>query len=160
MHKMGTALPILSPISPTPLTSRFRLVRRGLGWRHRKRKERGGEAKTENRRIREKYQTIILQAPYWIHTLKRKFCPHLTPQQKIELDLNYYHPNYIPEIEDALTLVNNLIPDLTLAGSRNITQNMKEDKIIENRRVVVEVTDEEDDLDHYSDSDYVCQNYV
>ena len=36
---------------------------------------------------------------------------------------------------------------------------MKEDKITEDRRVVVDVTDE-DDLDYYSDSDYNCQSYV
>ena len=67
---------------------------------------------------------------------------------------------YIPELEDALTLVNSLIPDLNLEGSRNITQNAKEDKKMEDRRIVVEVTDEEDDLDYYSDSDYAYQSYI
>ena len=44
--------------------------------------------------------------------------PHLTSEQKIKLDPNYYPPNYIPELGDALTLVNNLIPDPILEGSR------------------------------------------
>ena len=70
--------------------------------------------------------------------------PHLTSQQKIELEPNYYPPNYIPELEGAPTLVNNLIPNPTPGGNRNRIQNMKEDKIMEDRRIVVEVTDEDD----------------
>ena len=45
-------------------------------------------------------------------------------------------------------------------GKQNITQNAKEDKIIENRRIAVEITHEEDDLDFYSESDYGYQSYV
>ena len=37
---------------------------------------------------------------------------------------------------------------------------MKEDKIIEDRRVVVEVTDKEDNLGYYSDSDFTYKSYV
>ena len=86
--------------------------------------------------------------------------PHLTPQQKIELDQNYYSSIYIPELEDAPTLVNNLIPDPTPEGIRNRIPKVKEDKITENRKIVVEVTDEEDDLNYYADSDYAYQSYV
>ena len=86
--------------------------------------------------------------------------PHLTPQQKIKLDPNYYPPNYILELEDALALVNNLIPDLTPEGIRNGIQTTKEDKIMEDRRIVVEVTKEEDDLDYYSDSNNAYQSFV
>ena len=95
-----------------------------------------------------------------IHTQVEEILPRLTPQQKIELDPNYYPPNYIHELADALTLVNNLIPDPIPEGSRNRIQNVKGDKIMEDRRIVVEVTDEEDNLSYYLDSDYAYQSYV
>ena len=41
-----------------------------------------------------------------------------------------------------------------------MTQNVKEDKMVESRRAAVEVTDEEDDLDCYSDSDYTYKSYI
>ena len=41
-----------------------------------------------------------------------------------------------------------------------MTQNTKENKIIEDRRIVVVVTDEGDNLDFYLDSDYAHQSYV
>ena len=83
-------------------------------------------------------------------------------EEKTILNPNYYLPCpiYVPSFKEKTpALVNNLIPDLTLEGSKNISQNMKEVKIVEDRRVVVEVTDEEDDLDSYSDSDYIYQIY-
>ena len=39
-------------------------------------------------------------------------------------------------------------------------QNAKEDKIMEDRRIVVEVTDEENDLNYYWGSDYTYKSYV
>ena len=85
MQMMGTTLPILCSTSSIPLTSRFRLVRKGLGWTHRKQKEnqrKEEEAKQRQKIEQEKYQTGILQAPYMIHTLKRKFCPALLLNRK------------------------------------------------------------------------------
>ena len=54
--------------------------------------------------------------------------------------------------ERAPTLVSNLTPYPTLEGSKIISQNAKEYKIVEDGSVVVEVTGEEDDLDSCSDS--------
>ena len=140
--------------SPTPLTSRFWLVRRGLGWRHRKRKEKRKTKKEE--KILNYYPPGPIYDPHSVEVI----LPHLTPQQKIELDPNYYPWNYIPELEDALTLVNILIPGPTPERRRNRIQNVKEDKIVEDRRIVVEVRDKEDDLNYYSNSDYTYQSYV
>ena len=39
-------------------------------------------------------------------------------------------------------------------------QNEKEDKLIEDRGIEIELTDEEDDPDYYSDPDYGYQMYV
>ena len=40
---------------------------------------------------------------------KKDALPSLSPQEKIELDPNYYPSNYLPKQEDTPTLVNNLV---------------------------------------------------
>ena len=86
----------------------------------------------------------------------------MTKRQEIEEQETYYPPSPMDVSsyeEEAPALVNNLIPDPTLEGIKNTTQNEKEDRIIADRRIVIDSTDEED-LETCSDSDYVYQTYV
>ena len=108
----------------------------------------------------EKLLNYYPPSPIYYPHHEEEILPNLTPQQKIKLDPKYYPTNYITEIEDAPALVNNLMPVPTLEGSRSIIQNVEEDKITEDRKVVVGVTDKEDKSDSYSGSDYTYQSYV
>ena len=84
-------------------------------------------------------------------------------RQEIEEQETYYPPspvNVLSYEEEAPALVNNLIPNPTLKGTENTIQNEKEDRIIKDGRIVINITDEEDDLDSYSDSDYDYQNFI
>ena len=62
--------------------------------------------------------------------------------------------------EKTPTLVNNLVPNPTPEKTRNTTQNKKEGKTEEDRRMMIELLDEENDLNYYSDADsdygYFC----
>ena len=72
---------------------------------------------------------------------------------------------YVPSYEEeSPALVRDLIQKLALEKPRNMKQNEKENKTEEDRRIVLELLDEEKDLDVYSDSDsdshYDYQTYV
>ena len=54
--------------------------------------------------------------------------------------------------EDAPTLVNDLVPEP--APGEKDTDKTEGDRTIEDRRDIIEITDEEDDLDSDSDLDY------
>ena len=88
-------------------------------------------------------------------------------EEKRNLDLNYYpsSPMYVPSYEEEPhALVRDLIPKLISEKPRNVKQNRKENKMEEDRRIVLELLDEEKDLDYYwdsdSDSDYNYQTYM
>ena len=55
--------------------------------------------------------------------------------------------------EDAPTVVNNLVPEPTPKEKKD-TNKIEESKTTEDRREVIEMTDEEDDLESDWDSDY------
>ena len=76
---------------------------------------------------------------------------------------NYYQtsPIYVPSYEETPpALVRNLVPDPAPEKTTNTKQNKKEDKTEEDRRIMLELLYEENDLDYYSDSDYDHQTYV
>ena len=79
-----------------------------------------------------------------IHAMKRKFCLTLLLNKNQTRSI-LLPPNYIPGLEDAPILTNNLIPNPTPEKSRNTMQNEKVDKLIEDKRIVIELTGEEDD---------------
>ena len=86
-------------------------------------------------------------------------------QEKTNQDPNYYLPSamYIPICEEEPpALLRDLIPDLTAEKTTNTKQNKNEDKTEEDRRMMLELLDEENDLDFYSDSDsdHKYQTYV
>ena len=66
--------------------------------------------------------------------------------------------------EETPTLVSDLVPNPTSERTRNAKQNEKENKTEKSRRILLELSDEENDLDYYSDldsdSDYSYQTYV
>ena len=80
-----------------------------------KRKAKKGRRGKARKKIEEQEKILNYYPPSPIYDLhhEEEILPHLTPQQKFKLDPNYYPLNYISEIEDAPTLVNNLIPDPT-----------------------------------------------
>ena len=70
------------------------------------------------------------------------------------LDPNYYPPEpmYVPSHEEQPpTLVNDLIP--ALENSQDAKQNEGICKTEEDKRIILELLDEERDLDYYSDSE-------
>ena len=86
-------------------------------------------------------------------------------KEKKILNLNYYPPEPIymhSHEEQPPTLVNDLIP--APENSRDAKQNKRENKTEEDRRIVLELLDEERDLDYYSycesESDYDYHTYV
>ena len=85
--------------------------------------------------------------------------------EKAKPDPNCYPLSsmYIPVCEEEPpTLLRDLIPDSDLEKTTNTKQNEKEDKTEEDRRIMLELLDEENNLDYYSDSDsdYEYQTYV
>ena len=124
--------PILCPIHPTPLSSGLRLVRGRLGWRNREREEEGETKEEEEIKQRQE------------------------EEEKKNLDLNYYPPSprYVPNYEEGPpALVGDLIPKLALEKCRVMKQSKEENTMEEDRRIVLELLDEERDLDHYSELD-------
>ena len=94
---MGTTMPILCPIHPTPLTSGLRLVRRGLGLRDRE--------GTEEREAKKRERDVAGAS-----------------RRKESSKLYYYVPEpiYIPNLEDQPpTVANNQI--LTPGNSKGST---------------------------------------
>ena len=73
------------------------------------------------------------------------------PHKKLKLDPNYYPPTYIPKLEDAPALVDNLVPALTLGKD----DRRREDTQKEHRRKI-----QKNPKDYYSDSGYIYQSYV
>ena len=95
---------------------------------------------------------------------QRKEVRQRQKEEKKILDLNYYPPEpmYIPSHgEQPPTMVNDLI--LAPENSRDTLQKEEKSKT-EDRRIVLELLNEETDLDYYSDSeselDYGHQSYV
>ena len=62
--------------------------------------------------------------------------------------------------EESPALVRNLVPDLAPEKTTNPKQNKKEDKTEEERRIMLELLDEENNLDCYSESDNDYQTDV
>ena len=62
--------------------------------------------------------------------------------------------------EEPPALVKNLVSDPTLEKTANTKQSKKEDKTEEERRIMLELLDEENDLGHYSESEDNYQTYV
>ena len=86
-------------------------------------------------------------------------------EEKKILNPNYYplEPIYVPHHEEELpTLVNDLI--LAMETSREAKQNEGKGKTEKDRRIILELLNEESDLDYYSDSesgsDYDYQTYM
>ena len=81
-----------------------------------------------------------------------------TQERQQDLVTNYYpsSPKYVAsyEEEDALTIVNNLIPKPTPKEKKD-TNKMEESKTAEDRRDLIEIKDEEDKLESDWDSDYL-----
>ena len=78
-------------------------------------------------------------------------------QEKTKSDPNYYLPSpiYVSSYEEETpVLVRILVPDLTPEKMTNTKQSEKEEKIEEDRRIMLELLDEETDIDYYPDSDY------
>ena len=72
-------------------------------------------------------------------------------QKKTILDPNYYLPShiYVPSYEEEPpVLVRSLVPDLTPEKMTNTKQSKKEDKTEQERRIMLELLDEENDLDY------------
>ena len=81
------------------------------------------------------------------------------------MDSSYHPPEpmYVPNHEEQPpTVVNNLIP--APENSRDTMQNKGKSKTKEDKRIVLELLNEEGDLNYYSDSesesDYKYQPYV
>ena len=94
--------------------------------------------------------------------------PHLTPKEKLMLNPDYYQPTYVPEEEDnALSLVNNLVPPPVRDQEKNSERTNKEEeenKELEDpqdtdKRQAEEDSewevDKEDDYSEYSDSESI-----
>ena len=86
----------------------------------------------------------------------------MKPRQEIEekekaiLDPKYYLPSpvYVPNYkEETPALVSDLVPNLAPEKTTNTKQNEKENKTKEDRRILLEILDEGNDLDYYLDSD-------
>ena len=70
-------------------------------------------------------------------------------QEKIKSDPNYYLPSpiYVPSYEEEPpALVRDLVPDLAPEKTANMKESEKEDKTEEERRIMLELLDEENEL--------------
>ena len=139
MQEMGTTMPILCPIHPTPSQG-------DSDWSE----DWDGELEKEKRRKKQRKE----------EGMKKR-----QEEEKKILDSSYYPPEpmYVANHEEQPpTVVNDLIP--TPENSSDVTQKKGKSKTEEDKRIVLELLNEERDLDYYSDSDseldYEYQSYV